>query len=148
MTFSSLSVWALPMLNLRPLLNTNIPLISGNCGLRYHFWPLESCFLMRKSEKKGLNSKSPYGRILISWNLILYTFLCTKIKKFTMGNFFSVDAFSSPMWTQFENRVIHFVEMKKICEEQEYKCMDAAPQPGCNRDVTGCSRGVKGCYRV
>ena len=52
------------------------------------------------------------------------------------------------MSTQFENRVIHFVEMKKICEEQEYKYMDAAPQPGCNRDVTGCSRGVKGCYRV
>ena len=34
---------------------TNIPLISGNYGLRDHFWPLESRFLMRKSEKKGPN---------------------------------------------------------------------------------------------
>ena len=37
--------------NLRPLFNTNIPPISGKYGLRNHFWPLESCFLMRKSEK-------------------------------------------------------------------------------------------------
>ena len=37
--------------NLRPLLNTNIPLISGKYSLRNHFWPLESRFLMRKSEK-------------------------------------------------------------------------------------------------
>ena len=40
---------------LRPLLNRNIPLISGKYGLRNHFWPLESGFLMRKSEKKGPN---------------------------------------------------------------------------------------------
>ena len=41
--------------NLRPLLNRNIPLISGKYGLRNHFWPLESRFIMGKSEKKGSN---------------------------------------------------------------------------------------------
>ena len=41
--------------NLRPLLNINIPLIRGRYGLRNHFWPLESCFLTRKSDKKGPN---------------------------------------------------------------------------------------------
>ena len=39
--------------NLRPLLNRNIALISGKYGLRNHFCPLESVFLLRKSEKKG-----------------------------------------------------------------------------------------------
>ena len=39
--------------NLRPLLNTNIPLISVKYGPRDYFSPLESRFLMRKSEKKG-----------------------------------------------------------------------------------------------
>ena len=39
--------------NLRPLLNRNIPLISGKYGLKNHFWPLESVFLMRKREKRG-----------------------------------------------------------------------------------------------
>ena len=38
--------------NLRPLFYRNIPLISGKYGLRNHFWPLESRFLMRKIEKK------------------------------------------------------------------------------------------------
>ena len=42
-------------------------------------------------------SKPFYGRILISWNLILDTFFCTKIKKFTIVNFFSLDACSGPM---------------------------------------------------
>ena len=41
--------------NLKPLFNTNIPIISGNYGLRNHFWRLQSGFLMRKSEKKGPN---------------------------------------------------------------------------------------------
>ena len=63
-TFSSLSVRALPVPeNLRPLLNTNIPLISGKYGLRNHFWPLESHFLMRKSEKKGPNFLTRHGLI-------------------------------------------------------------------------------------
>ena len=39
-----------------------------------------------------------HGRILISWNLILDKFFCTKIKKFTMDHFFSLDACSRPMW--------------------------------------------------
>ena len=38
--------------NLRPLLNINIPLISGKYGLGNHFRPLESVLLMRKSGKK------------------------------------------------------------------------------------------------
>ena len=40
--------------NLRPLLDRNIPLIRRKYGLRNHFWPLESGFLMRKSEKRAL----------------------------------------------------------------------------------------------
>ena len=31
----------------------------GNVALRNHFWPLESRFLISKSEKKGPNSKPP-----------------------------------------------------------------------------------------
>ena len=34
---------------------------------------------------------------MISWNLIVDTFFCTKIKKFTMDNFFSLDTYSDPM---------------------------------------------------
>ena len=36
--------------NLRPLLNTNIPPISGKYGLRNHFWSLESRFLRALSQ--------------------------------------------------------------------------------------------------
>ena len=57
--------------NQRPLLNSNLPLISGKYDPRNHFWPLEGRFLMRKSEIKGPNSKDSKMRILISWNLIL-----------------------------------------------------------------------------
>ena len=85
--------------NLRPLLNTNIPLISGKYGLRNHFWPLESRFLMSNSEKNAFFSKSFHGPILIFWNLILYTFLCTKIKKNYHGQYF----FS---WCMFRTHVI------------------------------------------
>ena len=38
--------------NLRPLLNRNIPLISGKYGLRNHFWPLESRFSHADTEEK------------------------------------------------------------------------------------------------
>ena len=54
---------------------------------------------MRKSEKNAFFSKSWNGRILISWNLIVDTFFCTKIKKFTIVNFFSLDTYSDPMCT-------------------------------------------------
>ena len=47
--------------------------------------------------KKRIFSKPFHGRILISWNLIVDTFFCTKIKKFTIVNFFSLDACSGPM---------------------------------------------------
>ena len=88
--------------NLKPLLNTNIPLIGGIYGHRNHFWPLESRFLMRKSEKKGPNSKSPDGRVLISWNLILYIHFCAQKKKspwiICLEIHFSLYACSGPMW--------------------------------------------------
>ena len=45
-------------------------------------------FFMRKSEKNAFFSKPSHGQILICWNLILFTFLRTKIEKFTMDNFF------------------------------------------------------------
>ena len=38
--------------NLRPLLDRNMPLISGKYGLRNHFWPLESCFSHADIEEK------------------------------------------------------------------------------------------------
>ena len=57
MTFSSRSVRAFPVpetkIYIRLFLNKNIPLISGKYGLRNHFWPLESRFLTRKSEKNA-----------------------------------------------------------------------------------------------
>ena len=61
MTFSSLSA---RNENLRPLLNKNVPLIKGKYGLRNHFWPLESRFLVRKSAKNWIFSKSPNVPIL------------------------------------------------------------------------------------
>ena len=50
--------------NLRPLLITNVSLISRKYGLRNHFSPLESGFLTRKSEKKGHNFLGPLLPIL------------------------------------------------------------------------------------
>ena len=47
--------------NRRPLLRKNIPQISWKYDLRNHFWPLESVFFIRKSEKKGHNF---FGRFL------------------------------------------------------------------------------------
>ena len=54
-------------------------------------------FSLVEVRKMPFFSKPFNGPILIFWNLILYTFLCTKIKKITMGNFFSLDACLSPM---------------------------------------------------
>ena len=46
--------------NLRPLLNRNIPLISGKYGLRNHFWPLENGFSHeQKWEKGALSNETP-----------------------------------------------------------------------------------------
>ena len=50
--------------NLRPLLNRNIPLVSGKYGVKNHFWPLQSVFLERESEKKGPNFLGPFLPIL------------------------------------------------------------------------------------
>ena len=80
--------------------------------------PPESRFLMSKSEKNAFFSKPFNGRILIFWNLILYTFLCTKIKKITMDNFFPLDACLSPMWNgsdaDFSIQACFYVTMKYV----------------------------------
>ena len=68
MTFSSLSdrvrYFQCPTRKSRTTSEYNIPLISGNYGLRNHFWPLENRFLMRKSEKKLIFSKPPHCMFL------------------------------------------------------------------------------------
>ena len=56
----------------------------------------------------AFSSKPFHGPILISWNLILYTFLCTKIKKITIVNIFFLDACSGPMWSCFAIRSSRF----------------------------------------
>ena len=71
---------------------------------------------MRKSEKNAFFSKSWNGRILISWNLIVDTFFCTKIKKFTIGNFFSLDTYSRPMWVVSQRRGGSIVAFTKSWE--------------------------------
>ena len=97
MAFSSLSVRVLNK-NLRPLLTRNIPLISGKYGLRSHFWPLESGFLMRKSEKKSPNFLLWYGLIL------KFTYLESthQIRQFAknriFGSFFLFVMSSGLMW--------------------------------------------------
>ena len=50
--------------NLRPLLNTNRPLISGIYGLRNHFWSLEIGLFMRKREENDFFSKICNNSIL------------------------------------------------------------------------------------
>ena len=86
MAFSSLSVRALPVPeNLRPLLNGNIPLISGNYGLRNHFWPPESLFLMRKNEKKSRFSQNPW---FWAFGFLIYTSSSANFKKIHRDTFF------------------------------------------------------------
>ena len=60
--FSSLSAWNE---NPRPLLNRNIPLISGKYGLRNHFWPLKVFFSWGKVRKRALNQKAPVPDVQI-----------------------------------------------------------------------------------
>ena len=77
--------------NLRPLLNTNIPLISGNYGLRNHFWPLESRFLMRKNEKKSIFSFGPNGPILQNFLVVQYLVGSLKIPSDGSNNLIFLD---------------------------------------------------------
>ena len=49
---------------------------------------------MRKSEKNAFFSKTSKLPILIAWNLILNTFLCTKIKNIV--HFLSLDDVQDP----------------------------------------------------
>ena len=50
-------------------------------------------------KNKNANFSKPFnGRIFIFWNPFIYIFICPKIKKFTIGNFLSLDACSGPMW--------------------------------------------------
>ena len=60
-------------------------------------------FSQGKVRKRALTQNPPHGWILISWNPILYSFLCTKTKRFTMDNFFSLDACSSSTWCSIQN---------------------------------------------
>ena len=69
--------------NLRPLLNTNIPLIIGKVGLRNHSWPLESRFIIRKGEKNSIFSQPSQMRILIS-NSIYIWITSLQIKSFIL----------------------------------------------------------------
>ena len=65
--------------NLRPPLNTNIPLISGKYGFRNHFWPLESRFLMRKSEKNAFPfSQNPLMDRFWSLGIEFYKHFCER----------------------------------------------------------------------
>ena len=94
--------------NLRPLLNRNIPLITGKYGLRNHFWSLESGFLMRKSEKKGPNF---LGTLLPIWRLTFLESSCN-FRKFGYKRndgcfFFRLDGSSGPMWAQLHHLVTH-----------------------------------------
>ena len=50
-----------------------------------------------KNPKKRIFSKPFNGRIFIFWNPYIYIFICTKIKKFTIVDFFSLDTYSDPM---------------------------------------------------
>ena len=83
--------------NLRPLLNRNIPLISGKYGLRNHFWTRESVFLMKKSEEKGPNFWGFQLPIL----RLTYLELSRNFWKFGInkedGYFFRLDGSSGPM---------------------------------------------------
>ena len=79
--------------NLRPILNRNIPLISGKYGLRNQFCPLESVFLMRKSEKKGPNSKFPRCPIF-KYFMVTREVICQKMAPILDPvNFFGFSAF-------------------------------------------------------
>ena len=65
--------------NLRPLLNTNIRLIIRKYGLRNHTWPLESRFIISKSEKNSIFSTPSQMRILISNSIYTYIYHETEL---------------------------------------------------------------------
>ena len=92
--------------NLRPLLNTNIPLISEKYGLRNHFWPLESGVLISKSEEKGPNFLGRHGPIL----KFTYSESSHQIRQLGLnkifGSFFRFYMFSGPMWALMMRRKI------------------------------------------
>ena len=68
--------------------------ISGKYGLRNHFWPLESRFLMRKKQKKSIFSKPPNLPILSFWILNVLIIICQFQKRSTMIHFFSLSTCS------------------------------------------------------
>ena len=77
--------------NLGTLRNTNITLISRTYCLRNHFHHWKVVFSWGKVRKSQF-SQNPLP-ILISWNLIVYTFLCTKNKKNYHGQYFFYRSF-------------------------------------------------------
>ena len=91
---------------------------------------------MSKSEKNAFFSKPFNGPILIFWNLILYTFLCTKIKKFTMDNIFSHDACSKPMsWYFYANYMYFYAFYELIFLCRKYICANIRFLHVCYRAV-------------
>ena len=75
-------------------------LISGKYGLRNHFWPLESHFLMRISEKKGPNSNPLVCRFRFLESICIYI-IVNKNKKVLHGGLFL-------SWCMFCTHVISF----------------------------------------
>ena len=110
--------------NLRPLLNRNIPPISGKYGLRNHFLPVESGFLMRKREKKGpITFQAPcsrfkdlhfWNRLVISENLALKKFWVFFVDLTGLQDLCVLSTFLSkfqfqPFWADF------LCNMRKSC---------------------------------
>ena len=58
-----------------------------------------------KSEENSIFSKPSNVPIVISWKLILYTFLGTKIKKITIANFFPLMHVQDPL-SHYHNCVL------------------------------------------
>ena len=54
---------------------------------------------------------------MIDWNLILYTYLCTKTKKFTIDNIFSRDACSESMYS-LNHQIIEYPKNEKSDDGQ------------------------------
>ena len=78
--------------NLRPLLNRNIPLISGKYGLRNHSWPLESGFSHEQKWEKGAWSNetppTPFFRSTRSQNSCQIKFSSRNNREIKAAQFF------------------------------------------------------------
>ena len=85
---------------------------SGKYGLRNHFLPLESRFLMRKSKRNSIFLKPPHQRIFIFWILNVHNIMCQIKKKSTVIHFFSQSSFL-PLLNNFD---ISYVNFNLVCK--------------------------------